>query len=32
MIYCKCGKCAIDETPYYWRVNGNPKDIEEIKE
>ena len=20
MIWCKCGKCAIDETPYYVRL------------
>ncbi len=32
IIFCKCGKCAIDETPYYYRINGNPEDIEEITE
>ena len=32
MIYCKCGKCAIDETPYYYRINGNPDNIEEIED
>lgn len=31
-IQCKCGKCAIDETPYYWRVIGNYCDFEEIQE
>lgn len=31
-IQCKCGKCAIDETPYYWRIIANAEDFEEIKE
>lgn len=31
-IECKCGKCAIDETPYYVRIIGNSEDFEEIKE
>ena len=31
MIWCKCGKCAIDETPYYYRIIGNAEDFEEIK-
>lgn len=32
LISCKCNSCSIDETPYYYRVIGNLKDIEEIKE
>lgn len=32
MIYCKCGKCAIDETPYYYRINGDFGDYEELEE
>jgi hypothetical protein len=32
MIYCKCGKCAIDETPYYARLIGKIEDYEQIKE
>ena len=32
LIVCKCQSCFIDETPYYYRVGGNPEDIEEIKE
>lgn len=31
-IQCKCKSCYIDETEHYWRVGGNPKEIEEIKE
>lgn len=31
MIYCECGKCAIDETPYYYIINGNPENIENIE-
>jgi hypothetical protein len=31
LICCKCGKCAIDETPYYYRLIGNTEDYEEIK-
>lgn len=31
LIWCKCGKCAIDETPYYYRLIGNAEDYEEIK-
>lgn len=32
MIRCKCGKCAIDETPWYCRIIGEPSEIEEIKD
>ena len=32
LIFCSCHSCYIDETPYYWRIGGEPKDIEEIKE
>lgn len=32
MIWCKCGACAIDETPYYCRIIGEPNYIEEILE
>lgn len=31
-ITCKCGKCYIDETPWYVRVGGNIEDLEEIKD
>ena len=31
-IECKCKSIAIDETPYYVRVIGNPEDVEEIKD
>lgn len=31
-ITCKCGKIAIDETLYYYRVIGEPKYVEEVKE
>lgn len=32
-ITCKCGKLAIDETPYYYRLNFQKKeDFEIIKE
>lgn len=31
-ITCNCGKCAIDETPYYARLIGNIGDYEQIKE
>ena len=27
-IQCSCGKCAIDETPYYYRIIGNLGDFE----
>lgn len=30
LIWCKCGKCAIDETKYYCRIIGNIADYEEI--
>ena len=30
LIWCKCGKCAIDETKYYYRIIGNIADYEEI--
>lgn len=32
LIWCKCGACFIDETPYYARIGGEPEDIEEVKE
>lgn len=32
LIWCECGKCAIDETKYYARILGNKDDWEEIKE
>ena len=32
MIWCKCGACFIDETPYYARIGGYPENVEEIKE
>lgn len=31
-IQCKCGKCAIDETEYYYRIIANREDFEEVKE
>ena len=31
-ITCKCKAIAIDETNYYWRINGNIEDFEEVKE
>lgn len=31
-ITCKCKAIAIDETTYYWRINGNLEDYEEVKE
>lgn len=31
MIYCKCKQCAIDETPYYYRIIGDFGTFEEIK-
>lgn len=31
-ITCKCKAIAIDETPYYVRINGNIEDFEEVKE
>ena len=30
-IQCSCGKCAIDETPYYWRIIGNFEDFEVLE-
>lgn len=30
-ISCSCGKCAIDETPYYYRLIGNFEDYEMIE-
>ena len=30
-ISCSCGKCAIDETPYYYRIIGNLGDFEVIE-
>lgn len=30
-IQCSCGKCAIDETPYYYRIIGNFEDYEIIE-
>ena len=32
LIWCKCEKVAIDETPYYYRIIGNIGDFEEIKD
>lgn len=29
-IQCKCGKCAIDETKWYWRIIANREDFEDI--
>ena len=31
-IQCKCGKCFIDETKYYWRIGGNQEDFEVLDE
>lgn len=31
-ITCKCKKCAIDETPYYWRIIANKENFEEVKD
>lgn len=31
-VMCSCGKCYVDETPYYWRIGGNQGDFEIIKE
>lgn len=31
-IRCKCGKCAVDETPFYWRIIGDFDDFEEVKD
>lgn len=30
-IQCSCGKCAIDETPYYYRIIGNLGDFEVLE-
>ena len=30
-IECSCGKCAIDETPYYYRIIGNFEDFEVLE-
>ena len=30
-IQCSCGKCAIDETPYYYRIIANFEDYETIE-
>ena len=27
LISCKCNACFIDETPYYYRIGGNPDEI-----
>lgn len=32
LIVCRCGACAIDETPYYYRIIGNYGDFVEVKE
>lgn len=33
LISCKCGACSIDQTPYYYSINGDPNNIEiEIKD
>ena len=31
-IKCKCGKIAIDETQYYWRIIANKEDFEEVED
>lgn len=31
-ITCKCKAIAIDETPHYWRINGNKEDFEVIED
>lgn len=31
-ITCKCKAVAIDETPYYWRINGDQEDFDVIEE
>lgn len=31
LISCKCGACFIDETPYYYRIGGDPQNINMIK-
>ena len=31
-ITCKCKACYIDETPYYYRVGGDPEFIAIVKE
>lgn len=31
-IQCKCGKCAVDETKWYWRIIANEDDFEEVSE
>lgn len=31
-IECKCGAIAIDETEYYYRIIGEPEDIEEAND
>lgn len=30
-IQCSCGKCAIDETPYYYQIIGNLGDFEVLE-
>ena len=30
-IQCSCGKCAIDETPYYFRLIGDFGDYEVLE-
>lgn len=30
-IECSCGKCAIDETPYYFRIIANREDFEVLE-
>lgn len=32
LIKCKCGACGIDETKWYCRVLGNPKNYVKIDE
>lgn len=32
LIFCKCKKCAIDETKYYCRIIGDTKNWEKIEE
>lgn len=31
-ISCSCGKCAVDETPYYYRIIGNKEDWEIVED
>ena len=31
-ISCSCGKCAVDETEYYYRIIGNKEDWEIVED